>query len=144
MHVTKQFNTVSPERFEALRTQVNVGIVASTKTINEEEVDGFTYLTVFFDAPELYTDDALFEIAKKEARTYEVSEIIVEVDGFSLDGDEKSQERLSRAYAMLEDGGIFEGWKDANDVFVDLPKATIKNAVIAAGEKQTELWKKYA
>ena len=143
MQVIKQFNTLLPSHFEANRTQVNVGITAKTKTIEEVEVEGYEYFTICFEAPEFYTDDALFEIAKKEARSYELSKLIIEVDGYVLDGDETSQERLSRAYGMLGDGETMT-WKDANNVFVTLPKVSIKNAIIMTGTKQTELWVKYA
>lgn len=143
MQIIKQFNTTLPEHFESGRTQVNVGIVAATKTIEEKEVSGYEYFTVCFEHPEGYTDDALFAIAKKEARTYETSKIIVEIDGFTLDGDEQSQERMSRAYTMLSDTESKE-WKDANNAFVSIPKEIFKKAVTAAGMKQTELWVKYA
>lgn len=143
MNVIKQFNTNLPQHFEANRTQVNVGIIAKTKIIEEEEVEGYEYFTVCFEAPMMYTDDALFDIAKKEARGYELSKLVITVDGYTLDGDETSQERLSRAYAMLNDGE-FIAWKDANNVFVNLPKESIKHAIIMTGTKQTELWVKYA
>lgn len=143
MNVIYQFNTNLPAHFEANRTQVNVGITATTKTIDEEEVDGYGYCTVLFEHPESYTDDALFEIAKKAARGYELSKLIIEVDGYTLDADETSQERLSRSYTMLGDTDVI-AWKDANNVFVQLGKTTLKNAVLLAGTKQTELWVKYA
>ena len=143
MTVIKQFNTELPAHFEANRTQVNVGITPATKIVDEVEVEGYTYLTVCFEHPETYTDDALFEIAKKQARTYELGKIIVEVDGYTLDADETSQERMNRAYTMLADGATKE-WKDANNEWQNIPKETFKNAVIAAGTKQTELWVKYA
>jgi len=143
MNVIHQFNTNLPAHFEANRTQVNVGITAKPKIIEEEAVEGYEYFTVCFEAPMMYTDDALFEIAKKEARGYELSKLVITVDGYTLDGDETSQERLSRAYAMLNDGELI-AWKDANNVFVNLPKDSIKNAIIMAGTKQTELWVKYA
>lgn len=143
MTVIKQFNTELPAHFEANRTQVNVGITPITKTVEEKEVSGYEYFTACFENPELYVDDALFEIAKKEVRTYELGKIVVEVDGFLLDGDETSQERMNRAYTMLADGATKE-WKDANNTWQTIPKETFKNAVVAAGTKQTELWVKYA
>jgi len=143
MNVIYQFNTNLPVHFEANRTQVNVGITATTKTIDEEEVAGYEYCTVFFEHPESYTDDALFEIAKKAARGYELSKLIIEVDGYTLDADETSQERLNRAYTRLKDGE-FIAWKDANNIFVNLPKESIENAIIMAGTKQIDLWVKYA
>jgi len=142
MQIIKQFNETMPNTFEAGRTQVNVGIVPITKTIDGMEVSGYEYITVCFDTPSFYTDDALFEIAKKEARNYELIRIVVEVDGYVLDGDETSQERMNRAYTMLADGGTKE-WKDANNEWQNIPKETFKNAVIVAGTKQTELWVKY-
>ena len=143
MTVIKQFNTELPTHFEANRTQVNVGITPATKIVKEVEVSGYEDFTACFEHPETYTDDALFEIAKKQARTYELGKIIVEVDGYTLDADETSQERMSRTYTMLEDGATKE-WKDANNEWQNIPKETFKNAVIAAGAKQTELWVKYA
>ena len=143
MTVIKQFNTEFPAHFEAKRTQVNVGITPTTKTVEEKEVSGYEYFTACFEHPEMYTDDALFEIAKKEVRTYELGKIVVEVDGFLLDGDETSQERMNRAYTMLADGATKE-WKDANNTWQTIPKETFKHAVVAAGTKQTELWVKYA
>ena len=143
MTITKQFNQTMPPHFEASRTQVNVGIVAATKTMDEVAISGYEYYTVFFQSPELYTDDALFGIAKKETRAYELSKLVIEVDGFTLDADETSQERLSRSYGMLSDGESIP-WKDANNTFVSIPKETIKKAIILAGTKQTELWVKYA
>ena len=143
MTVIKQFNTELPAHFEANRTQVNVGITPATKIVEEVEVSGYEYFTACFEHPEMYTDDALFEIAKKEVRNYELGKIIVEVDGYTLDADETSQERMSRTYTMLADGATKE-WKDANNTWQTIPKETFKNAVVAAGTKQTELWVKYA
>lgn len=143
MTVIKQFNTELPAHFEANRTQVNVGITPAAKTVEKEEVSGYEYFTVCFEHPEMYTDDALFEIAKKEARAHEVSKLVIEVDGFKLDADEISQDRMSRTYTMLEDGAIKE-WKDANNIWHDIPKEAFKNAVKVAGIAQTELWVKYA
>jgi len=143
MEIIKQFNTKMPAHFEANRTQANVGITPTKRMVEGVEVEGYTYLTVCFEHPDMYTDDALFEIAKKQARTYELGKIIVEVDGYTLDADETSQERMSRTYTMLEDGAVKE-WKDANDKWQNIPRETFKNAVIAAGVKQTELWVKYA
>lgn len=143
MTVIKQFNTELPAHFEANRTQVNVGITPATKIVEEVEVNGYEYFTACFEHPETYTDDALFEIAKKETRAYELSKLVIEVDGFTLDADETSQERLSRAYGMLSDGESIS-WKDANNTWQTIPKETFKNAVVAAGTKQTELWVKYA
>ena len=143
MNIIKQFNTELPAQFEANRTQVNVGIVSTTKTIEEQTKEGYEYITVCFESPWMYTDEALLKIAKKEARSYELGKIVVEVDGFLLDGDETSQERMNRAYTMLADSATKE-WKDANNTWQTIPKETFKNAVVAAGTKQTELWVKYA
>ncbi len=141
--ITKQFNQNIPALFMANRTQVNVGITSSTQTADGVETNGYAYFTVFFDNHQSYTDEALEAIAKKEARSYEVAHIVVSVDGFMLDDDETSQERMNRAYTMLADGATKE-WKDANDEWQTIPKETFKNAITASGVAQTKLWVKYA
>lgn len=143
MTVIQQFNTTLPAHFEANRTQVNVGIVPKTKTTMDGTVEGYEYFTVCFEHPQTYTDAALFKIAKKEARSFELSKIVVTTStGLTVDGDETSQERLSRAYVICADNERIM-WKDANNIFVELSKADIKEAVLLAGTKQTELWVKY-
>lgn len=143
MTVIKQFNPELPAHFEANRTQVNVGIVPATKTMEDKTIDGYEYLTVCFEHPEMYTDDALFEIAKKEARDYEANKIVVEIDGFILDGNEKSQKRMDKAYEKLADGELKE-WKDANNEWQNIPKEVFKKASTKGFEVQDELWIKYA
>lgn len=143
MMIKKQFNAKMPSLFESNRTQVNVGITPSTQTMDDTEVSGYTYYTVFVEDGASYTDDALEAIAKKEARAYEVSHIVVAVGDFTLDGDETAQARMSRAAQSMSDADTVS-WKDANNNFVSLTKAILLEAVLAAGTAQTELWIKYA
>lgn len=143
MTVIKQFNTELPAHFEANRTQVNVGITPATKIVEEVEVSGYEYFTACFEHPEMYTDDALFEIAKKEVRSYEVDHIIVTIGDYVIDGDETAQARMIRAAQSMSDTDTIS-WKDANNNFVSLNKAVLLEAVLMAGKAQTELWIKYA
>lgn len=143
MMIKKQFNANMPSLFESNRTQVNVGITPSTQIMDDTEVIGYTYYTVFIEDCASYTDDALEAIAKKEARAYEVSHIVVTVGNFALDGDETAQTRMSRAAQSMSDTDTVS-WKDANNNFVSLTKDVLLEAVLAAGTVQTELWVKYA
>ena len=46
MNIIKKFNINEPNQFEANRTQVNVGIVPTTKTVEEQKMEGYEYITV--------------------------------------------------------------------------------------------------
>lgn len=143
MTVIKQFNTELPAHFEANRTQVNVGITPTTKTVEEKEVSGYEYFTVCFENPELYVDDALFEIARDEARNYEMSNVKITISKGVFHGDEKAQRRLKARYDAMAEGASWE-WKSTGGVFISLTKDEFKEIMDAATNKQDELWVKYA
>lgn len=143
MQIIKQFNENMPSTFEAGRTQVNVGIVPVTKTIDGMEVSGYKYITVCFDTPSFYTDDALFEIAKKDARSWEVANIKITIAKGTFHGDEEAQRRLKARYDAMAEGTSWE-WKSTGGVFISLTKDEFLEIIKNAIDKQDEYWVKYA
>ena len=143
MQIIKHFNETMPNTFEAGRTQVNVGIVPITKTIDGMEVSGYEYITVCFDTPSFYTDDALFEIAKKEARSWEVANIKINVAKGTFHGDEEAQRRLKARRDEMQDGETW-GWKNIDGEFIELTKDDFSEIIKNAIDKQDEYWVKYA
>lgn len=142
MTVIKQFNTELPAHFEANRTQVNVGIVPTTKTVEEQTMEGYEYITVCFESPEVYTDEAILEIAKKEARTYEVEAIKITIEKGTFHGNEEAQRRLKARRDEMKDGETW-GWKDINGDFIELTKDEFSEIIKNAINKQDEYWVKY-
>lgn len=143
MNIIKQFNTTMPETFEAGRTQVNVGIVPTTRIIEDKTVEGYEYLTVTFEQPQSYTDDALFEIAKKEARTHEAENIKIETTKGIFHGNEEAQRRLKARRDEMNDGETW-GWKNTYGEFISLTKVEFTEIIKRAINEQDALWVKYA
>ena len=82
------------------------------------------------------------ELAKaKEQRAEAVEKITVEVDGMVFDGDEVSQERMSRSIVALDDGETII-WVLHDNSIANVTKEQLKMALRLAGQKQTELWTK--
>lgn len=82
------------------------------------------------------------ELAKaKEQRAEAVNQITVEVDGMVFDGDEVSQERMSRSIVALDDGETII-WVLHDNSIANVTKEQLKMALRLAGQKQTELWTK--
>lgn len=78
---------------------------------------------------------AAFKVDRQAA----VSAIKVSVDGMVFDGDERSQERMSRALVgMLDDEFVL--WVLADNTPTRVTKAQLFEALRLAGKRQTELW----
>ena len=85
------------------------------------------------------------ELAQAKAeRADAVSKITVTVDGMVFDGDERSQERMSRtitaAVATGEDMSATTTWVLADNTVAQVSITQLAQALRAAGEAQTELW----
>ena len=87
------------------------------------------------------------EVAMSEAkteRTEAVSRITVEVDGMIFDGDETSQERMSRTVAIATANGMpmttGTTWVLADNTVAQVTLRQLAQACLLAGQKQTELW----
>ena len=82
----------------------------------------------------------------KTDRAGEVSRITVEVDGMTFDGDETSQDRMTRAITMFTSSGLPEdtttSWVLADNTVAQVTIGQLTQALLLAGKKQTELWTK--
>ena len=80
---------------------------------------------------------------KKRLRAFEVDNLKVACsDGYIFDGDEVSQDRMSRALLGMNDTDIIS-WKTADNNFVNINKAKLAEILRKAGEIQTQIWVKY-
>lgn len=86
------------------------------------------------------------QVSEKEARELFkadrqalVDSIVVEVGGKLFDGDEKSQDRMTRAISVLLEGETVQ-WVLADNSVVQCNKAELVQALRLSGEKQTSVW----
>lgn len=99
-----------------------------------------------FEAPAKTAEElATEELAQAKAeRANAVSKITVTVDGMAFDGDEISQERMSRtitaAVATGEDMSAITTWVLADNTVAQVSIKQLAQALRAAGEQQTKLW----
>lgn len=93
-------------------------------------------------SPEELTAEAMRQA--KASRSDAVSRITVEVDGMMFDGDEKSQDRMSRAITMFTSSGLpadtTTAWVLADNTVAKVTIDQLTQALLLAGQKQTELW----
>ena len=94
-----------------------------------------------------YAPDEPAEVTLQKAkaeRSDAVSRITVEVDGMIFDGDEKSQDRMSRAITMFTSSGLpadtTTAWVLADNTVAQVTIDQLTQALLLAGQKQTELW----
>lgn len=76
---------------------------------------------------------------KKEERAWEVDNIRVTIDGMVFDGDEVSQDRMSRAIIGLNPGETIT-WVLHNNVPAVITRETLQEALRAAGAAMAEIW----
>ena len=74
----------------------------------------------------------------KQKREEKVQKIVVPYNGNIYQGDEKSQDRMSRAVNALTDGSM--PWTTATNAIVDLTKVDLKNILLLAGTEQSRIW----
>ena len=90
------------------------------------------------------TDEEIIESEfnrDKEIRTLEISALTVEVDGYVLQADEKSQNRMARAILVLKSKETIQ-WVTVYDELIMISKEQLKQALRNAVEAQTEIWGK--
>jgi len=76
----------------------------------------------------------------KAARAAEVDAIVVTTaSGKTFDGDEKSQDRMSRAINAMDDSDTTL-WVLADNTPTYVTRAELREALRLAGEAQTEIW----
>ncbi len=80
----------------------------------------------------------------KQMRDKLVNEIAVTLEsGEYLDGNELAQTRMSRAIQALPDDTTTLDWIDTNNNTIQLTKPKFKEALVLAGQKQTEIFTKF-
>ena len=91
-----------------------------------------------------FTDEEIIEkefVTDKQVRDTEIASLTVEVDGYVLQADEVSQNRMVRAILVLEKQETIQ-WVTANDELVMISKEQLEQALRKAVEAQTEIWGK--
>ena len=95
--------------------------------------DGWVY---FAEVPKLETRED-----KKEARQSMVDSIVVTVNGKQFDGDEISQNRMSRAIVALQAASVTQTyWTLADNQVAQVTLGELAEALIKSGMEQTRLW----
>ena len=95
-------------------------------------------------APEVPEEVALLNAKAERAKA--VASITVEVDGMVFDGDEKAQDRMARAITMFTSSGLpadtTTSWVLADNTVAQVTIGQLTQALLLAGQAQTELWTK--
>lgn len=86
------------------------------------------------------TDEQYLNQVFKEERQRLVNSIEVEYQGNIYQGDELSQDRMSRALNGLPNDSSLILWKTKSNSTVNLTRVDLKEILFKAGEKQTLLW----
>lgn len=100
-----------------------------------------------FEEPELTSEEiAAQELAQAKAeRSDAVSKIVVELDGLKFDGDETSQDRMSRTISAAMALGVDTAtekrtWILADNTIAEVTISQLAEALRLAGDAQTALW----
>ena len=80
-------------------------------------------------------------VADKQIRDNEMASLTVEVDGYVLQADEESQNRMVRAILVLQKKETIQ-WVTADDELVMISREQLEQALRKAVEAQTEIWGK--
>ena len=77
---------------------------------------------------------------KKELMTLLVANIEVEYNAIVYQGDETSQDRMSRAINGLPDDTTTISWKAKDNSSQELTRLDLKEILFLAGQEQTRIW----
>lgn len=107
----------------------------------EQGFDGNWYVEGYAPPP---SQEYLLKKSKVE-REQAVSKITVWVDGMEFNGDETSQERISRVVSIASTLGVdidntYQTWVLADNTIAQVTIRQLARACELAGKKQTELW----
>lgn len=75
-----------------------------------------------------------------EDRYTKVSNIEVDYNGVMYQGDEESQNRMSRAINGLPDNTTTISWKAKDNSSQELTRVDLKEILFLAGQEQTRIW----
>lgn len=116
----------------------------SNKAIILDQGEYYEVVSLPEKTAEELANEAMLKV--KTERSDAVSCIIVEVDGMTFDGDETSQDRMTRAITMFTSSGLPEdtttSWVLADNTVAQVTIGQLTQALLLAGKKQTELWTK--
>lgn len=85
-------------------------------------------------------DAAYLSQVSKSNRTAAVENIEVEYNGIVYQGDEISQDRMSRAINGLPDDTTTISWKAKDNSSRELTRLDLKEILFLAGQEQTRIW----
>lgn len=84
-------------------------------------------------------ESGLLLTAFKKNREQRLEELTVTIDGYVFNADETSQNRMARSVAAGE-AGMSTLWKLADDSVVRVSWTQLRQALLASGRAQTEIW----
>lgn len=100
--------------------------------------------TLFYDNGTLFFVENLdleyILLQIKNNRTTLVKNIEVEYNGVVYQGDETSQDRMSRAINGLPDDTTTISWKAKDNSSQELTRLDLKEILFLAGQEQTRIW----
>ena len=106
----------------------------------EQGYDGQWYVAGYAPVkPQKLIEAEALAQAKAE-RAAAVAAITVEVDGMVFDGDEKAQERMSRAVVLADSMDETTEWVLHDNTVAIVTADQLRRACKLAGKAQTELW----
>ena len=86
------------------------------------------------------TDEIYLKQISKANRTVAVENIEVEYNGVVYQGDETSQDRMSRAINGLPDDVTTISWRAEDNSSHELTRVDLKEILFMAGQEQTRIW----
>ena len=117
---------------------------------NIENIHGVTLTEITEDEYNVLINPTLDDVKEqkindlKATRNQKTDAIVVTLDsGTVLNGDEASQDRMSRAIAVLPDDITAVDWIDYNNATVQLTKPDLQEALQKAGQAQTNIFTTY-
>ena len=118
-------------------------LVEGTNIIGIDEIPVDTFYFIYNPSLGKWLNKELVSLVVKELRSKALDESKVQLEDTTLlNADEKSQDRLNRAYTILGDAGE-TNWTDANNNTIIINGLMIKQALQLAGAKQSALWLEY-
>lgn len=145
--VSKAKYTANPNGIECVVDFVGLGEVPFT-AVKDDLVDHGKQIYAELVAGKwgkvgAYSEDpTLVRELFKNDRALRVQSIVVEYNGNKFDGDEVSQNRMSRAVVGLghQPDGTTLPWVLSDNTVVEVTKEDLAAVLILAGQKQTDLW----
>ena len=128
---------------ELLQFHIDNGYELIEDIAVDAEGNYYTYYTDYA-TPDMdrIASSELGELVKewKVQRAAAVDSIVVEFNGSSFQGDEKSQDRMSRAINALPDEDTTVNWVTSDNTVEQLTKSDLQAILGLSGAEQSRLW----